>query len=683
MRQFLIITGLCLLLLASLWTVVFANTAEAYLRIGRLWFICEYDGAEGWSAELAWPGGYPIEAFTGAKELWDGNMRKTGTVAGCKDWTGPNDVLYPFWTSGMYRSYHYEYLPYWTAWTDLTQLFPVDQIEIQRWAPPRVVVNGNDVIPDAGDNYLTIHANAKIDPTLITERAVQSIWDYSMGVTYDRMTYAYSNRKHQDYILMDIKFTNTGRMNQSETVLSDQMIKDFWWSQTGNPWNSHSGRQFSFQANDEIGEFIQPFLQTNGDERRFYLFYDGDGPGSAEKDWGDPSKDSRWVRLLSPAWIAWGPLHADKSITDTADDPTQPRSTKIGHERWYDLSSKVKTMQEQYEALFTEDSHWPLNTSHLDVDPAIKEASGYTSFGPYTFAPGEDVNITLVWAAGGINMNECRRLGVAAKQANFTGPIMDEIEQLYKTGRDSVLQTLQRAWWNVKGSKTGNHKPFDVPDAPRPPAMFSAKSSGANILLEWSDESRNDPDFDTGVKDFAGYRVYRAVGARDSTYTLVYDGQANEYTDTAVTKGTQYFYYLVAYDNGTQNWEDPGVKLESGQFWCWTGWAPTGVMPTTQPITSASSLDDIRVVPNPYSAAGKTFPGEPNKIRFAGLPGVCTIKIYTCNGDYVTTLRHTDGSGDHYWDLRTEYNQYPASDVYIYTVDSDLGTHVGKFIIIR
>ena len=682
MKRLLIIAGLCILLTAMFWDIAVANTAKAYLRIGRLWMICEYDGAEGWSGQAAWPGGYPIDAFSGQRDLWDANMRKLGTVAGCKDWTGPNDVSYPYWTSGMYRTYHYEYLPYWTAWTDMTQLFPVDQTEIQRWAPPRVVVNGKDIIPDAGDNYLKLHENAKIDPKLITERAVESIWDYSMGVTYRRMAYAYSNKKHQDYVLWDLTFTNTGRMNKTEKVLSNQTINQFWWAQTGNPWNSHSGRSFSFGPDDAVGEFIQPFLESHGEERRFYLFYDGDNENSPEKDWGDPSKDSRWVRLLSPAYIAYGPLHVDKSATDTSDDPTQPRSTIIGNERDYDLGKKVKTMQDQYELLFNEGSHWPLNTPHRQVEPSIKRPSGYTSIGPFDMGPGEDVHISFVWAAGGLNMKECRRLGVAAKQANFTGPIMDEIETAVKTGRDSVLKTLQIAWWNVNGDK-GGHPPYDVPDAPRPPAMFSVKAVGPKIVLEWSDESRQDPDFDTGVQDFAGYRVYRAVGRRDSTYYKIYDGTDNQFVDTDVTSGTQYFYYLVAYDDGTQNWEDPGVSLESGRFWCWTGWAPEGVTPTVAPINTASELEKIRVVPNPYSAAGKIFPGEPNKILFTGLPGECTIKIFNSNGDYVTTLRHTDGSGNEAWDLRTEYNQYIVSDVYIFTVKSDLGTYVGKFIVVR
>lgn len=208
-------------------------------------------------------------------------------------------------------------------------------------------------------------------------------------------------------------------------------------------------------------------------------------------------------------------------------------------------------------------------------------------------------------------------------------------------------------------------------------------SEGPQIRLTWSDESRNEPDFDTGNNDFAGYRVYRATGARDSVYHQIYQGTANEHVDLNVSENIQYFYYVVAYDDGSQNWEDPGVSLESGRWYCWTGWAPEGVEPAPAAITSSGSMDDIRVIPNPYSAAGKNFPGEEDKIVFNGLPGTCTIKIFTTAGDLVHTIEHTDGGGNEAWDLRTEFNQYLVSDVYIYTVESSLGDHIDKFIVIR
>ncbi|NOY60328.1 MAG: hypothetical protein GXO75_15570 [Calditrichaeota bacterium] len=704
MKRLLIIASICLLLTAIFAEMAFANTGMHFMRIGRLWVNAEYDGAEGWGGQYAWPGGRVRFPNSGIRELWGANVRKLGTISGCKDWTGPNGKVYPYWTSGMYRTYDYDYLPYWKDETNQTALYPVTQILYQRWPQPNVFVDGVNIIPDGGDNFTKVHqadfqhdANTAVDPTLVTERAIKSVWRYTMGVEYERWIYGYSNVKHQDYVIYDITLTNNGKVfglpgdtpkvwpeeNKNwPYILDGQKIKGFWWAQTENPWNSHLGRDKSFGNNDAIGEFVAPFADQ-GNDRRFYMFYDGDHQGDGVKDWGDPSIDERWVELLSPAWIIMGALYADKSATEKVNDNGQPNSTTIKHERNYDLGKVVKTMQDQYQALFQDGVQWPLNTPQRDIDPTLVIPSGYNCFGPYDLDFGQSVNISFVVAAGGISHALCVEYGKKAWDAGYTGAVMDTIETLFKTGRDSVFKTLKIADWNVNGIKDGGRKRYDVPDAPRPPANFWVAADGDKIKISWSDESRNDPDFDTGVKDFAGYRVYKAVGARDSTYRMIYDGTGNEYTDSDVSSGFQYFYYVTAYDNGSQNWEDPGVSIESGKYYCWTGWAPNGVKPATAPITSQSSMDKIRVIPNPYSAAGKTFPGEVDKIIFTGLPGKCTIRIYTTNGDFVHELDHTDGSGSESWDLRTEFNQYIVSDVYLYTVSSDLGNHVGKFIVIR
>ena len=700
MKKLLIYISVFMLLIVAFNEIAQANTGRHYMRIGRLWVIAENDGAEGWSGEYAWPGGRVSSPNGGIQELWGANVRKLGTVAGCINWTGPDGTLFPYWTSGMYRTYDYDYLPYWVNQTNQTALMPVTQVVICRWAPSTILVNGVSINLDSGDEFITAHENnTEIDPTLVTQRAIKSVWRYTMGVEYERMMYGYSTPNHQDYVLNDIKFTNNGKMyglnvdppavwpNDSwSQILDGQNIKGFWWAQTQNPWNSAIGRSKSFGADDELGEFITP-LASEGNDRRFYLFYDGDNVNSPEKDWCDPSNAAAasegWTELLSPAWIIMGALYVDKSASNKVDDFEQPKSTTIKQERDYDLGKIPKTMQDQYIALFTEGNHWPLDTPHNQIDPLIKIPSGYRSYGPFDIDFGQSVHLTQVVASGGIDIGLCQEYGKKAYDANYTGAIMDEIETLHKTGRDSVLKTLSHANWNVNGVKANGRAKFDVPDAPRPPATFSVASFGAKVKVTWTDESRLDKDFDTGVADFAGYRLYRAIGARDSVYRVVYDGTANEFIDNNISGGFQYFYYLVAYDNGTQNWENPGVSLESGRFDCWTGWAPEGVSAATAPITSAGSLDAIRVVPNPYSAAGFTYPGEPDKIVFMGLPGECTISIYTSNGDYVHKIEHNDGSGTESWNLRTEYNQYIVSDVYIYKIDSALGSHVDKFIIIR
>ncbi|MCC6395396.1 MAG: hypothetical protein IT282_00140, partial [Bacteroidetes bacterium] len=78
-----------------------------------------------------------------------------------------------------------------------------------------------------------------------------------------------------------------------------------------------------------------------------------------------------------------------------------------------------------------------------------------------------------------------------------------------------------------------------------------------------------------------------------------------------------------------------------------------------------TSLDQIRVVPNPYVAAATweertpyTSGRGPRSIHFTHLPQSCTIRIFTVSGELVTTIRHeasmNDGTAS--WNLLTRDN---------------------------
>jgi hypothetical protein len=86
-------------------------------------------------------------------------------------------------------------------------------------------------------------------------------------------------------------------------------------------------------------------------------------------------------------------------------------------------------------------------------------------------------------------------------------------------------------------------------------------------------------------------------------------------------------------------------------------------------------MDAIRIVPNPYNirAAELQFPGEPDKIEFFNIPGHCTIRIYTENGNLIKTISHENGSGDESWNSNTSSDQVVVSGVYIvhFTVTQD------------
>jgi hypothetical protein len=104
---------------------------------------------------------------------------------------------------------------------------------------------------------------------------------------------------------------------------------------------------------------------------------------------------------------------------------------------------------------------------------------------------------------------------------------------------------------------------------------------------------------------------------------------------------------------------------------------------------------NVKVVPNPYVITNEWQKSRfLRKVKFINLPPECTIRIFTTNGELIRTLKHNQkvkGSaqtnelgGDEWWDVLTEYNQMPASGVYIFHVYSkDVGEQVGKFVIIQ
>lgn len=100
----------------------------------------------------------------------------------------------------------------------------------------------------------------------------------------------------------------------------------------------------------------------------------------------------------------------------------------------------------------------------------------------------------------------------------------------------------------------------------------------------------------------------------------------------------------------------------------------------------------VWVVPNPFrGSAGWDRPpalGDPlpRHIDFMGLPpGRAVIKIWTVAGDLVARLDHdgSGGDGQASWDLISRNGQDVESGIYLFTVESALGTQRGRFVVVR
>jgi hypothetical protein len=95
-------------------------------------------------------------------------------------------------------------------------------------------------------------------------------------------------------------------------------------------------------------------------------------------------------------------------------------------------------------------------------------------------------------------------------------------------------------------------------------------------------------------------------------------------------------------------------------------------------------LSGVRVVPNPFIVNAKWEQVSNNRrLRFMYLPPECTIGIYTVRGELVTTLTHSNGTGDEDWNLTNQSGVEVAFGLYLYVVETPSGEKtIGKFSII-
>jgi hypothetical protein len=591
-----------------------------------------------------------------------------------------------------------------------------------------------------------------VDPDLVTEEAIDVVWRFSQGAEYTRRQYGYGfGTAHQDYILWDAVLVNNGK-SYGDTVLADpapftltnQVLHKVIYGQGMDYTNTQAPTAASQPGMDNEGKYIQPWGATG---QSVTLFYDLDSQHAAAPgpDWGDPIETAAMEgHLAGNAYLALGPVFTSKgpgALFDT-NDLDQPAFRTFQQMRGLDFAggSYPANSQELREFLVDGALQMPIDQSfrtYAQTQALADDANGATAilgYGPlggdktlsianvkahgWDLAWMDSVRIVQVMAGGGIDAYEGQRIGQAWNAAKGAAAAADTWmsladQALVQTGMDTVSKALALAYWNFNGTFASNvttgmktawgiptyvaskpsiyNQPFNVPDAPRPPAYFSVKALGqGGILVRWTRESEADVDFDTKVADFAGYRVYRWEASRLGKPVVVKEGPASDFwavpadpaggaagrpegpaglafLDKNVTTGTDYWYAVTAYDDGTQNWAEPGKALESAYFWCWTGFTSKGV--------TAPTLDGVGVTvaradrfaleqnaPNPFNPS--------TTIRFA-VPanGNVRLTVFDVNGRIVRTLvdgNATAGNHEVVWDGLDMSGRSVASGVYIY-----------------
>ncbi len=558
------------------------------------------------------------------------------------------------------------------------EFMPVEFELIGRFDHPLVLVNG---VPASNTTHMD--SLDVVDETLKADRMLYNVVNTSIGITVTRKIYAFTNQYHDNYLIYDYYFKNTGIID-NEGTSHEQTLEGvifffqyryaptretgpygYWWM----PQNSCWGRN---TLNDVIGQrepVGEPFRALFSWKGKHSLW---GGPGDCI---GEPNIGGIGIaadgHLGAPQYVGVVTIHADMSAQDESDDPYQPMTT------WFiDSDHPRNTGNDQFNAVFMTEEYGLMTMGHPslthaeevgdgNVDEWGPTAGGYSQtqgFGPYTLAPGDSIHIVLAEGVAGLSREASYEIGAQWYKWGYegeTGPYElpdgsitndgNEFKNAWVyTGRDSIFETFERAIANYEAN-------FDIPEPPPPPDLFSVNSRGDSIILTWSENAELSPNF-------AGYKIYRASHETDSIFGLIFAcGEStehpeivNEFVDTTAIPSVDYYYYITSFDDGSTNDIEPGVPLESSKFYTMTN-EPVSVETGISSEAPATTINLEQNYPNPFNSR--------TTIEFTlQKKGLVELKIYDVAGREVATLvKKSMVEGTH----RVTFNAYGlASGVY-------------------
>ncbi len=611
---------------------------------------------------LIWPAFYGHQDMQAAKGLW----------IGCADFTDEKGAQWPT------KIAHVGPRP-----TGQGEVFPMSFEMVAKFPPTNVLVDGNPQLIDENS------AVDRVDPTIVPDRQLTNVVNTVTGITMKRTIMQFSQGYHDNYMVYDYVFTNTGNTNDDATIELPSATLTGVYFYYEYRWAVNADVRYVIGTN-AVGWGINTMNDVRGDGVK----NDADNPDGFRASFAwhgkypvftayDNIGGPIWIpyydasdtigRLGAPQFVGLVTLHADKSAVDRTDDPAQPSTTD-----WVDSdaglnrnNSAVNIGQMNAEYAWMSKGH--ANPRHADAvqpdgnfitgqnDPTLgKTGGGFSTaigYGPYTLKHGDSIHIVQAECAAGLSREQCIDLGRQFKHGQIT--TLQKNTAVF-TGKDSLFQTFRRAIANYKSG-------YNLPQAPLPPASFSVTQGGDKVSLTWEVQTSatNPPP--------TGFRIYRATGRGDTIYSLIATMGATDrsYDDTQIPRGPDNYYYIQAV--GPDRPADavtltPAGPLLSNRAFATTGGiSGQGAQLKRQAGTASSQ---IRIVPNPWSLGADLRAlrwgfSQPDVVKFLDIPGYCTIRIYTELGELIQTIQHADGSGDESWDSRTTSGQTVVSGIYI------------------
>ncbi len=721
-RIFIIRTVILITLLFAFGVQLSAQDKIVNFQINRYWGGVSEQGAKtsfghpnlGLFADYAAHGA----RLQGAETNFGGFIAITQT-----NWTDPNGTIID---NAVFTPTN-SYLP------DGKVISPLE--DYVRYKNPTYTVENNDIGPIITDLGI-------IDPSKCIGTSDQSITvttEYANGIRLERKILGWSQQFHDNYVVVDMTFTNTSDkpVTGMYVALQDQTAYNLM-ADGQNP----SVADVDSKGNSRWWHYIGA---KTSDSVRVMYEYDADDPNKPGDQMGQPLSQ-QYGRLLRKDFAFTATLWASKQAytpsgtmvenhdQNDVDDMSQPGVATPANlqnvlglplyplaepgspaaKDMYDfISGKVLSSLDQT-GPDIRPGHFRQNLDDLDLvtaggQPGIStNADNFESmclnYGPYDLQPGQQIRIVKIMGYTGLGREKALEIGkqwlagtltdpMAGKpNGNFpdnfafpSGTTQQDIykDKWYSTGIDSVILSVKRAIYNFKHG-------YNVPVTPPPPTSFTVLGTGEGIELTWSD-----PDAEA-MNGFQGYRIMRKVSTLDTTF---YDQVAtipasdkeitHKYIDNKnVLFGGNYYYYIQAGVKIGEN-DQNAYPADRGKT-IWTGriWYPQNT-PASPERISQPDLNKIVIAPNPYNYNDPILKGygftDDRGILFFNLPVKVTIRVFTESGNLVKTIEHDEPitkAGSDEWNMTNENRQPIASGIYIVVFQTPDGSLSYKKLVV-
>ena len=468
-----------------------------------------------------------------------------------------------------------------------------------------------------------------------------------------------------------------------------------------------------WQTNVEsLGRVAGEPAVVDGDTLHGYIFprsmsyiYDGDDPVSSSNDYGEREMTPQVDGFFGGLILATG---AEPQIIEG-------RSYKVAtSHQWWNWESDPKTDDDRWDYM---NGEHVASQSKKFLDNPLE--LGFPQFdyrfllttGPFDIPEGGSIKLVFVAVIG---------RGLEGLRQNA-----DNIVEAYYSGSEHSDP------YNPSNWDEDSHWVLPIPPAV-PNLSYSPINNGIELAWDRTAETTVDPNL--GRTDFEGYQLYRSkynpqgwemIYACDNVAAPVY--LVNNEGDTLNPKlagtdtlfqddagwaestapwilldlpdieqtyqdlggrtlwGTSvisplnsipYFYALSAFDpikTAAEAGQDlPRAYSPLSNYKKTLSGAPVAVYPSRlyEVGQAIPALDNVKVVPNPYRGTALWEAQYEDRLKFAGLPPVAKITIFTLSGDMVIEIEHNNGTDYEFWDLVSRNNQSAVSGLYLYVVEA-------------